>query len=345
MYYTSLEAMAEKYDRTIKQYAFRSTDREGHRAWREAAAKRLGEITGLEQCEPVDAGAERHSAEPMDGFVKEYWTICTESHVTMPFYLLRPARPNGAAVIVPHGHGTNKEGTVANLQNPAVAASGQDGGSCFAHDLARAGYLTACPDARGAGERRESGQQGDTPEKWRSNSHRELAQAAMGFGQSLIGLMVWDLMRLVDFLERQEETEPGRIGCAGMSGGGQQTLWLAALDTRIRAAVTSGYFYGMKESLVRLPGNCACNFVPGMWSVMDMGDMGAMIAPRALFIETGEKDELNGAPGLSNVYPQVETAGRAYALYRAEEKLCHKVHPGGHVWVGDGVLEFFAKWL
>lgn len=342
-YYTSLEAMAEKYDRTEKQYAFRAEDREAHGVWREEAAKRLREISGIDLCEKVPDRAQKHSGTVMDGFVREYWTIQTEERVTMPFYLLRPARPNGGAVIVPHGHGTNKEGTVANFQNPAVASSGERcSGSCFAHDLARAGYLTACPDARGAGERRERGQQGDTPKEWISCSHRELAQVAMGFGQSLIGLMVWDLMRLVDFLELQPEVEPGRIGCAGMSGGGQQTLWLAALDTRIRAAVTSGYFYGMKESLVRLPANCACNFVPGMWSVMDMGDMGAMIAPRALYIESGEKDDLNGSPGLDNVYPQVEIARRAFALYGAEDRLCHRVHPGGHVWVGDGVMEFFA---
>lgn len=346
MYYTSLEAMAKRYDKTVREYAFHPTDREGHKAWREAAAKRLREIAGMELCERAEPQAEKQWEEAMEGFVKEHWTMQTEPGVVMPFYLLRPEHPNGAAVVVPHGHGPGKEGTVANAQNPAVDAFKKyslDG--CFAHNLARAGYLVACPDARGAGERRERGQQGDAPENWSSNSHRELLQVAIGFGQSVIGLMVWDLMRLMDFLVRQPDVDPERIGCAGMSGGGQQTLWLAALDTRIRAAVTSGYFYGMKESLVCLPANCACNFVPGMWTVMDMGDMGAMIAPRALFIESGEQDGLNGAPGMDNVYPQVEIARSAYALYNEEEKLCHSVHPGGHVWVGDGVIEFFDRWL
>lgn len=338
--------MAEKYDRTVREYAFHPTDVEGHKVWREAAAKRLREISGIGLCEAAKLQAEKQWEKVMDGFMEEHWTIQTEPGILMPFYLLRPQYPNGAAVIEPHGHGPGKEGTVANPDHPAVKAFQEHyQNGCFARELTRAGYMVACPDARGAGERREAGQQGDAPEQWTSNSHRELLQVAIGFGQSVIGLMVWDLMRLVDFLVQQPGVDPRRIGCAGMSGGGQQTLWLAALDNRIRAAVTSGYFYGMKESLVCLPANCACNFVPGMWTVMDMGDMGAMIAPRALFIESGERDGLNGAPGMENVYPQVETARSAYALYEAEERLCHSVHPGGHVWVGNGVREFFDRWL
>ena len=139
------------------------------------------------------------------------------------------------------------------------------------------------------------------------------------------------------------EVDAERIGCAGMSGGGQQTLWLAAIDNRVKAAVTSGYFYGYKEALLRMCANCSCNYIPNMWRTMDMGDMGAMIAPRALFVESGEKDGLNGAPGLDNVYPQVEIARSAFRLYGAEEKLKHSVHPGGHQWVGTGVIEFFNE--
>lgn len=58
----------------------------------------------------------------MDGFTKEYWTIQTEPGIIMPFYLLRPDKPNGAAVINPHGHDCGKDATVENTDNPAVTA-------------------------------------------------------------------------------------------------------------------------------------------------------------------------------------------------------------------------------
>lgn len=329
MYYTTIEAIARKYDKTVREYSFCPSTAKEHEKWREMAAERLMEIAGTDQCEQVDLQPCKHWEKQMNGFRKEYWTIQTEEDIIMPFYLLRPENPNGATVIVPHGHGGSKEESVEG----------------FSRELVLAGYLVACPDERGSGERREAKQQGEGELEKRSNSHRELQQVAISFGQSVIGLAVWDLMKLVDFLRELPEIDKERIGCVGMSGGGQQTLWLSAIDTRIKVAVTSGYFYGMKESLLILCGNCACNYIPNMWKTMDMGDMGAMIAPRALFIESGEQDPLNGASGLENVYPQVEIARSAFRIYGAEEKLCHSVHPGGHQWVGTGVLEFLNKWL
>ena len=128
-----------------------------------------------------------------------------------------------------------------------------------------------------------------------------------------------------------------------MSGGGQQTVWFAALDDRVKAAITSGYFYGFRESLLELPQNCACNFVPHLFQTADMGELGALIAPRHFFVESGEKDPLSGRSGVENVKGQLAVAGRAYELFRARDRLVHSVHPGGHQWVGKGMREFLQR--
>ena len=56
-----------------------------------------------------------------------------------------------------------------------------------------------------------------------------------------------------------------------------------------------------KRLYVRLPGialgyagNCSCNYVPHLFEHVDMGDVGALIAPRPLLVETGTHDDLNG---------------------------------------------------
>jgi cephalosporin-C deacetylase-like acetyl esterase len=103
---------------------------------------------------------------------------------------------------------------------------------------------------------------------------------AIGFGQCMLGYMVWDLMRLIDFVADLPEIDEKRIGCVGMSGGGQQTIYLAALDERVSLAVTSGYFYGFKEALMLQPANCSCNFIPNIWRTLDMGTS-ARSSPRA----------------------------------------------------------------
>ena len=120
---------------------------------------------------------------------------------------------------------------------------------------------------------------------------------------------------------------------------------LAALDERVQAAATSGYFYGMKESLLELPQNCSCNYVPGLWGAVDMGDIGALICPRPLWIESGEKDPLNGKHGMKNVYSQVQITRRAYKLSDQEDRLKHVVHSGAHEWRGQGLIDFFDDFL
>lgn len=167
---------------------------------------------------------------------------------------------------------------------------------------------------------------------------------AIGLGLSLTGMWTWDLMRLIDYIETREDCAQDRIGCCGLSGGGLQTLWLTALDERVNCAVVSGYFYGYKDALLNLY-NCSCNYVPHLWENVDMGDIAALIAPRALLIETGDQDPLNGERGLDNVTEQVEIAAGAYRLMEAGERFVHHVFKGGHVWDGEKTYAFADRWL
>lgn len=345
MYYETLDALIKRYENTPKQYAFRAEDIKAHKVWKEQARARLREITGLNECEACDPNPQKLETCQEDGYVREHWLITTEPGIVMPFYLLRPKKPDGAALLLLHGHGGGKELMAMPVKDSGEKESDVPRRLIFAEEMAKEGFLVFCPDERGSGERRERFEQGEEPARVRSNSHRELQQVAIGFGQSMVGWAMWDLMRLLDYVETLPEVDKGRIGAAGFSGGGQLTLWLTALDERISAAMTGGYFYGMKDSLVRLCGNCACNYVPYMWKTMDMGDLGALAAPRALFIENGAADPLSGFRGLENVNEQVEITRRAYKLYGAEDKLVQSVHDGGHVWALTGVKEFFLKYL
>jgi hypothetical protein len=115
------------------------------------------------------------------------------------------------------------------------------------------------------------------------------------------------------------------------------------MDDRVKAAITSGYFYGFKESLIELPQNCACNFIPHMFETADMGELGALIAPRPFFVESGEKDGLNGKSGLNNVTTQLDVTRKAYHIFNENAYPIHSIHSGGHQWVGTGMRTFLIK--
>jgi len=331
MYYTTLDYYIKLFESTKREYAFEAETKEEYQIWKEALRKRLIEISGVDRCVSCPLSPEYIRTDEIGGFSAEYHTIETEPGIWMPFYLIWPqqVRKNHPVMIIPHGHGGGKKEMI-----------GYQGD--FIRECLEDGFVVACPDERGSGDRREYVEQGDSEKAIRSNSHRELMQVGINFGRTVIGTAVWDLMRLADYLLSLPQTGEF-LACAGMSGGGQQTVWFAALDERVSAAITSGYFYGVKESLIELPQNCACNFVPFFFETADIGELGALIAPRPLFIESGEKDGLNGKSGLGNVYPQVEIARKAYRLFDCEERLEHRTHPGGHQWIGTGMREFLGR--
>ncbi len=336
MYYTMLDYYLKLFDSGKREFAFHAENLAEYAVWKKALRERLADISGLDRCIPCEPLHQHVSTETVEGFTAEYHTLQTEPGVVMPYYLLRPEDNAGMvpagkrpALIVPHGHGGAKRQVLIHQ-------------SRFIREALEDGFIVACPDERGSGERREFPEQGDEAAQARSNSHRELSQLGLNFGRTVIGGAVWDLMRLADRLLDEPEAS-GFLACAGMSGGGQQTLWFSAMDDRVSAAVTSGYFYGVRDALMELPQNCACNYVPHFFETADMGELGALIAPRPFFVESGADDPLSGKRRVANVTEQLDVTRAAYRLFGAEDRVRHSVHDGGHEWRGDGMREFLRQ--
>src|SRR4029079_3378382 len=86
--------------------------------------------------------------------------------------------------------------------------------------------------------------------------------------------------------ETRKTLDASRIGCVGISGGGTCTLFSAALEPRIKAAMVSGYLNTFRDSIVSIS-HCMDNYVPGIMNWAEMYDVAGLIAPRPLVIESG----------------------------------------------------------
>lgn len=348
MFYTTSETLAFRIRRGGRRLAMDISGLEEFGAWKAEAKAFLIEKTGMHSMIPCNPNPQQIFSKQEDGYIRQKMTIETEPGIIMPFYVLLPdglkqgeKRP---AILAPHGHGFGAKDAISGVRDNPVIAQRIDEAHCdYGLQLVKEGFVVFCPDARGMGERRERCYQ--EAKHVLSTSCQILANIGGNIGQYVAGMWTWDNMRLLDYMQNRPEVDKNRIGCAGLSGGGLQSMWLAALDPRIKCYADSGYFYGADQSLIDMPQNCACNYVPGLWSALDMCDIAALAAPRPVLFETGDIDSLNGADGLQNVYPQVNALKKAYSLFCAEEDVVHHVFHGPHMWNGEKAIPFLKKHL
>ncbi len=152
--------------------------------------------------------------------------------------------------------------------------------------------------------------------------------------------MLWDLMRLVDILQSRSEVDPERIGVAGLSMGGEWTMWSAACDPRLKAAVVSGWMC-TTEGVFAVP-NCECWELPGFVDLMDVCEVHLLIAPRSVLFESADQDPCFPLKYTQQGFARIRAG---YQLFDAADRVQQDVWPSGHEWHGTVAYPFIDKVL
>ena len=180
--------------------------------------------------------------------------------------LFRPAGPGPfPAVLNMHGHWA--QGKIASV----VARRCQI--------LAKEGFVVLSVDAIGAGER------ATLPGEFEYHGQHQ-ATSLFSAGETLLGTQLYDNMRGIDLLQSLDDVDGSRIGA---TGGGNQTLWVSALDERIKASVPV-VSIGTMESYVTNY-NCWCETLPDALKLTATWELLGLIAPNPLLILTAAKEK------------------------------------------------------
>jgi dienelactone hydrolase len=345
--YGSADYLRNRFETTGRRSCFSAADVDGWRVWRGQLRSTIKDLVGLDRMERTPLHPRITETVQCEGYRRERVEIDTEPGVVMPLYVLVPDGLRGTvpAILAPHGHlsggkyATTGRREISQAMSDTIDQHNYD----YGVQAVKRGYVVFCPDARGQGERREKSH--GHPEQLLEWSCKNLQRMGLPLGRTVAGMWTWDLMVLLDYVATRSEVAGEKVGCIGLSGGGLQTLYLAALDERISCAVISGYFYGVADSLLNMSDNCDCNFVPHLWEHVDMGDIAALIAPRPLLFESARGDPLNGPRGMANVLEQYAVTEKAYTVAGVPDQLTIDIFDGGHMWHGVASFDWLAKWL
>lgn len=293
---------------------------------------------------------------PSTGTLEAFHFIySTDMTQRVPGILLRsPAARSGrhAVVIALHGTGGSKSSELPLLRL-----------------LAARGFLAVAIDGPYHGERTKAG-----------TGTMEYDDAIFRAWQQRTGHpfyyeTVWDVMRLIDYLDTRDDVDKTRIGLIGISKGGIETYLSAAVDPRIAVAIPCiglesfkwaldnndwqtriGTIQPAFDAAARTAGvtSASSNFVrefydrvsPGIDGEFDGPSMVQLIAPRPLMAINGDSDDHTPLPGLRLC---IDAAQSAYRAQGVGDRFVVRIEPrAGHTVTADSqaaAIDWFAKWL
>ena len=201
--------------------------------------------------------------------------------------------------------------------------------------LASNGYVCLSMDAMGSGER------------GRRHEHEyhgaNLGSLLLDLGTPLMGIQLLENKRAIDLLCSLEYVNKEQIGATGASGGGNQTMWLTAMDARIKAAVPV-VSVGTFRSYI-MNSNCVCELHPNGLLHFEEGQLLQAMAPKAVKIITALKDG-NAAFNVHQMLKSYRLAKLAYQQQGVGERLAYALFDESHSYtleMNETMLSWFNK--
>ena len=233
-------------------------------------------------------------------------------------YLLIPKQQGkkNAAILAIHGHHTAKE-DVVGIRRSRFNVD-------FGLRFVESGFCVLAPDIPFSGD---------------IEVEDHIAINLIMAGSHITGLRVSYLKALLEYLHSLSFVDPKRVGCIGWSMGGALSMYLSAVDKRVKVVAISSYFGTYRDTFMKIR-QSTDNYIPGILSFGEMADVACLIAPRPLLIEGGDRDPefpkeafMKGIKDLKKCYEG------------HEKRLTWQLISGGHRFEGKGVEEWFKRWL
>lgn len=301
-------------DKTLRQQAavaFQShevpVDEQGRKARRQELVSRIRRASGVRQDATLPLDLHETGRINRNGYSIRRITFRT-----------RPGVLTTACLYVPEGKGPFPG--VVSLHGHWHGGHAADLVQSVGHTLALNGYVCLSPDAWGAAER-------STDHENYEYHGSNLGASLMDVGETLLGMQLTDNIRAVDLLASLPYVDPARLGATGASGGGNQTMWLTAIDERIKACVPV-VSVGTFEAYV-MNSNCVCELLPdGLTFTEESGVLG-LVAPRAMKI-CNALQEANRSFLPSEMMRSYEAVAPLYQALNARENLSYQLFNRPH---------------
>jgi dienelactone hydrolase len=287
-------------------------------------------------------------------------------------------KPQGATKPLPgvlafHDHGGNKYyGTRKIVRTSDELPVGIEehqqtyySGRGWANELAKRGYVVLVSDAMSFASRRvmlsdvpEERRMGikdpgpNDPEEiemyntWAADHESIMARSLFSAGTSWPGVWVAEDIKALDVLTARPDVDKNKIGCGGLSGGGMRSVYIAALDDRIKCTVPVGFMTTWNDfALYKSYTHTWMIYIPLLPNELDFPEILSMRAPLPSLVLNNTEDQLFT---LSEMRRADEILREVYTKAGSPDKYRCSFHPGLHKFdatMQKEAFDWFDKWL
>lgn len=273
--------------------------------------------------EPIPLKPQVRETFQKDGYRIESVTYEGLSGERIPALILIPDKATSsrkaAGIAVWHQH--NGEYHLGKSE-PAGLAGNQMHHTAVA--LVKEGYVVLCPDSLCFEERQDPTGKLKGGDYERFEFLREVVR-----GRCLAWRDVFDMKQSVSMLLERPEVNKDQIGCYGHSMGSTHAWLVGPLEPRIKCVIGNCCLPAYEAIEQNHILHCFPNFVPGWKRYGDTPDIASLIAPRALHLNFGEKDD--GSP-IESVKQGLKRIAEVYQKKGVPENFTYFIEPGaGHI--------------
>ncbi|HUZ18268.1 MAG TPA: prolyl oligopeptidase family serine peptidase [Spirochaetia bacterium] len=342
--------------------------------WKSAAEKKARELIAMPG-RPVVRDATVRDSYVFDDLLVEEISWQTPYGPPTSALFLKPKETSGPlpGVLAFHDHGGVKyfgHEKIADTKRPAnplvaEARLRSYGGRAWANELARRGFAVLVPDVMPFGSRRIH--IADVPEaiapgvpnddsstvdtiiaynQWTAEHESIIAKSLFCAGTTWPGAFLLDDSCALEYLLSRKEVDPEKIGCAGLSGGGMRTLFLAGIEPRIRAAVCVGFMTTWRDLLLdKSHTHTWMVYVPHLPRYLDLPELFALRAPLPALVQSSREDPLFT---LSEMERSASMLDEIYRKAGHSENVKTMFYPGPHKFdlqMQEDAFEWLAQHL
>ena len=296
-----------RYEDIPLRMTFRASELQEAERWQEELRTKVTELIGGIPSRKTPLKSQTLEVSNFPNYRREKFVFESRPGLFVLGYLLTPhaaTAPHSTMICLPgHGRGVDD---IVGINDQGRDRTDKDGYQYdFAIQCVEHGMAAVAIEQVGFGCRRDPRAKA---KGLGTASCQPTAGAALLLGETMIAWRVHDVMRTIDWIETRDDLDSDRVGCMGISGGGTITTFATALDPRIKAALISGYLNTFRDSIFSLS-HCIDNYVPGILQWCEMYDIAGLIAPRPLFVESGDKDAIFPVEASRESFAKVKKVG------------------------------------